>query len=163
MKKFLLTVVVAVCSISYASAQQWTDYYVVEEVGQENASAYWFRIDWDGKYFFLDSDSEDEQLAPMKNYKESGNKRTFDVHYAASVGGDKYCSVEFITEGDGKFKLTQTHLNNWKPTYILSLKKPSKSGTDYGSGSEVSSPAEEGKSKVGKALNKINPFKKKKK
>ena len=114
MKKFLLTVVVAVCSISYASAQQWTDYYVVEEVGQENASAYWFRIDWDGKYFFMDSDSEDEQMAPMKNYKESGNKRTFDVHYAASVGGDKYCSVEFITEGDGKFKLTQTHLNNWK-------------------------------------------------
>lgn len=161
MKKFLLTVVVAVCSISYASAQQWTDYYVVEEVGQENASAYWFRIDWDGKYFFMDSDSEDEQMAPMKNYKESGNKRTFDVHYTASAGGDKYCSVEFITEGDGKFKLTQTHLNNWKPTYILSLEKPSRSGS--GSDSAIGSPVDEGKSKVGKALNKINPFKKKKK
>jgi hypothetical protein len=97
----------------------------------------------------------------MKNYKESGNKRTFDVHYTASAGGEKYCSVEFITEGDGKFKLTQTHLNNWKPTYILSLEKPSRSGS--GSDSAIGSPAEEGKSKVGKALNKINPFKKKKK
>ncbi len=129
MKKFLLLAIVAFCSISHAAAQQWQDYYVVEEVGQENASVYWFRIDWDNNYFFLDSDSEDETKCPMKNLKVNGNKKTFDVYYTQSVGGGKFCSIEFITEGDGKYKITQI-IDNYKATYILSDKKPLKGGGD---------------------------------
>lgn len=136
MKKLLLLAIVAFCSISYVQAQQWKDYYVVEEVGQEDASAYWFRIDWDNKYFFMDSDSEDEQKAPIKNYRENGNKRSFDVYYPAIAGGGKYCSVEFTTAEDGKMTLTLIlpgeNGQTYKPTYIVSDKKPLKGGGNGG-------------------------------
>ena len=156
MKKLLLLAIVVLCSVSYVSAQQWQNYYVVEEEGQEYNSAYWFRIDWNGKYFFMDSDSEDEQKAPIKNYKESGNKRTFDVYYPSMAGGEKFCSVEFITESDSKFKLIQT-IDGVKRTYILSPKEPSKSD------SNSSTSESGGKLNVNKALDKINIFKKIKK
>lgn len=156
MKKLLLLTIAVLCSVSYVSAQQWQNYYVVEEEGQENASAYWFRIDWNGKYFFMDSDSEDEQKAPIKNYKESGNKRTFDVYYTSQAGGEKFCSVEFITESDSKFKLIQT-IGEVKMSYILSPKEPSKSG------SNPSTSESGGKLNVNKALDKINILKKIKK
>ena len=102
----------------------------MEEVGQEDASAYWFRIDWDNNYFFLDSDSEDETLCPMKNLKVNGTTKTFDVYYTKSVGGGKYCGVEFSAPEDGKMTLTLIMLGEngqtYKPTYIVSDKKPLK-------------------------------------
>jgi hypothetical protein len=160
MKKFLSLAFMLLFSISYASAQQWKDYYVVEEVGQENASAYWFRIDWDNNYFFLDSDSEDETLCPIKNLKVNGNKKTFDVYYTQSVGGGKYCSVEFTTAEDGKMTLTLImrgeNGQTYKPTYIVSDKKPLKGS---GGGDARKDPKELIKGGVDKVT---NLFKKKK-
>ena len=96
----------ALFSMAYASAQtaQWTIYYPIEQEGQEYPDTYWFKIDWTNKYFFLDSDDVDEQANPMKNYKESGNKKTFDVHYIRS--NHKYGSVEFVTNEDNSWTLT---------------------------------------------------------
>lgn len=125
MKKLFLMVVVTLLTMSYASAQ-WKTYYVVEQVGQENPYMSYFKIDWNNKFFFLDSDSEDETKCPMKNFKESGNKKTFDVYYTPSVGGGKHCSVVFETDADGKMTLTQI-LSGGKQTYIISDKKPLKS------------------------------------
>jgi hypothetical protein len=129
MKNLLLIAFVAVISMSQASAE-WKTYYVQEQVGQEYPDQNFFKIDWTNKYFFLDSDSEDETLCPMKNYKESGNKKTFDVYYAPSVSSDKYCSVEFSTAEDGKITLVQSMLGEggktMKRTYILTDKKPMK-------------------------------------
>lgn len=160
MKKFLSLAFMLLFPISYASAQQWKDYYVVEEVGQENASAYWFRIDWDNKYFFMDSDSEDEQKAPIKNYRENGHKRSFDVYYPAIAGGSKFCSVEFTTAEDGKMTLTQILQGEngqpFKVTYVVSDKKPLKGS---GGGDARKDPKELIKGGVDKVT---NLFKKKK-
>ena len=54
--------VLFVTSAVFASAQQakYTDYYVTEEVGQESASMYWIRIDWNNKFFFIDGDGDDK-------------------------------------------------------------------------------------------------------
>ena len=158
MKRILLLVVVALFSMAHMSMAQtsakWKDYYVVEEVGQENASAYWFRIDWDNNYFFLDSDSEDETLCPIKNLKVNGTKKTFDVYYTQSVGGGKYCSVEFTTAEDGKMTLTLIlpgeNGQTYKPTYIVSDKKPLKGG---GAGDARKDPKELLKGGVDKVTN----------
>lgn len=126
MKKLFLVALMTLFTVSYASAQ-WKTYYVVEQVGQEYPSQSFFKIDWSGKYFFLDSDSEDETKCPMKNFKDSGSKKTFDVYYTPSVGGGKYCGVVFETDANGKMTLTQTITgSSAKLTYILSDKKPMK-------------------------------------
>ena len=129
MKKFLLMAVMALISVSYASAQ-WQTYYVLEQVGEEYPGQSFFKIDWNNKFFFLDSDSEDETKCPMKNYKESGNTKTFDVYYTQSVGGGKYCSCTFSVADDGKITLVQVlpgeNGKSLKFTYILSDKKPAK-------------------------------------
>ncbi|MBR4402542.1 MAG: hypothetical protein IKT29_03325 [Flavobacteriales bacterium] len=129
MKKLFLIALMTFFTVSYASAQ-WTTYYVVEQEGEEYPSQSFFKIDWSAKYFFLDSDSEDETKCPMKNFKESGGKKTFDVYYTKSVGGGKYCSVVFVTDANGKMTLTQTMPGEGgktlKMTYILSDKKPMK-------------------------------------
>ncbi|MBR5138123.1 MAG: hypothetical protein IKV12_01070 [Alistipes sp.] len=147
MKKLLLVAFMALFSMAYASAQtvQWTIYYPIEQEGQEYPDTYWFKIDWTNKYFFLDSDSEDETLCPMKNLKENGNKKTFDVYYTQSVGGGKYCSAEFVTNEDNSWTLTVIQTgedgNIWKRTYKLSDKEPKKSGgDDNGGGIERKSP-----------------------
>lgn len=110
-------------SISIASAG-WTNYYIIENVG--NAPTRKLKIDWENKYFFLDSDSEDETKCPIKNLKTNGNTKTFDVYYTSSVGGGKFCSVKFTTGEDGKFTLTQTLTGGHKITFGLSDKKPVK-------------------------------------
>ncbi len=162
MKKLFLTAILALCSMSYVMAQsvQWTIYYPTEQEGQEYPDTYWFKIDWTNKYFFLDSDSEDEQLNPIKNYKESGNKRTFDVYYTQSVGGSKYCSAEFVTNEDKTWSITIVQTDDdgtvYKRTYKLSDKEPAK-GSD-GGGIERKSPRDLLKGGVNKVT---NVFKKK--
>lgn len=129
MKKLLLVAAMMLVSMSYASAA-WKTYYVQEQEGQEYPSQSFFKIDWEGKYFFLDSDSEDETKCPIKNFSESGNKKSFSVYYTQSVGGMLYCKVEFITVEESKFKLTQIFKGDggktMKMTYILSDKKSAK-------------------------------------
>ena len=48
MKKFLLMAVMALISVSYASAQ-WKTYYVLEQVGEEYPGQSFFKIDWNNK------------------------------------------------------------------------------------------------------------------
>ncbi len=110
-------------SLSYASAA-WKTYYIIEN--RENAMSDIFKIDWENNLFFLDSDSEDETKAPIRNLKVNGNTKTFDVYYTKSVGGGKFCSVKFVTGEDGKFTLTQTLSGGQKVTFGLSDKKPLK-------------------------------------
>lgn len=124
MKRLSLMLFVALFSMSYASAQ-WKTYYILEQVGVEYPSQSYFKIDWNNKLFFLDSDSEDETKCPIKNLKESGNKKSFDVYYTPSVGGGKHCSIEFSSSEDGKWTLVQK-LPGGKQTFILSDKKPMK-------------------------------------
>lgn len=129
MKKFLLMAVMALISVSYASAQ-WKTYYALEQVGVEYPGQSFFKIDWNNKLFFLDSDSEDETKCPIKNYKENGSTKTFDVYYTQNVGGGKYCSCTFSVDDNGKITLVQTlyggNGKTSKLTYILSDKKPAK-------------------------------------
>ena len=125
MKKLMVLTFMLLSSISYASAK-WTTYYIVEQ-DEEFAVSDRFKIDWEDNFFFLDSDSEDETKAPIKNLKTNGNTKTFDVYYTPSVGGGKYCSVKFITEGEGKFTLIQTLQGVSKSAkFGLSDKKPMK-------------------------------------
>ena len=129
MKKLLLLAMVTLFAVSYASAD-WKTYYVIEQIGQEYPSQSYFKIDWEKKLFFLDSDSEDETKCPMRNIKENGSKKTFAVYYTPSVGGGLYCNCEFNSDADGKMTLVQSMKNDrggiMKLTYILSDKKPLK-------------------------------------
>ena len=74
MKRVCVLAIAMLASISIASAG-WTNYYIIENVG--NAPTRKLKIDWENKYFFLDSDSEDETKCPIKNLKTNGNTKTF--------------------------------------------------------------------------------------
>ena len=158
MKRFLLLAVLFVTSAVFASAQQakYTDYYVTEEVGQENASMYWIRIDWDNKFFFIDGDNHND--GPIKNYKESGNKRTFDAWYAPSSGiNEKAYSVVFVSDGDDKYTITLT-INGYTATYKATTKKP----VGAGGGNAANEKIQAMKEKIGQGINKgIDAIKKK--
>lgn len=166
MKKLLALAVVALVSVVYSYAQEWQPYYVIEEVGQEETAMYWFQIDWKNKLFFLDSDSEDETKGVMKNYKESGTKKSFDVYYAVGSGyeNEMLCSIVFDKEeGEDKYSITRTmEGSTHKQKFIVSTKKP----VDVSNPEDVlkggGSPKDAIKDGVNKALNKINVFKKKK-
>ena len=163
MKRTILILLVSLASMPYIFAQEWNAYYVVEEVGQKEASAYWFKIDWKNKLYFLDSDSEDETKGVMKNYKEEGKKKSFDVHYPASAGiKEKLWSIEFTTEeGEDKYSIVQTLPNGHKAKFILSTQEPKKDSDNSVPG-KVKSAKEDIKKGVNNALKKINVFKKKK-
>ena len=78
----------------YASAE-YKEYYILEQVGQEHPELYSVKIDWDNKFFFIEGDGEND--GPIKNYKESGNKRTFDAYYPVKTGiKDKAYAVVFV-------------------------------------------------------------------
>jgi hypothetical protein len=168
MKKLFLTAIVALCSMSYVMAQsvQWSVYYPTEQEGQEYPDTYWFKIDWTNKYFFLDSDSEDETMCPMKNLKESGNKKTFDVYYTKSVGGGKYCSAEFITNGDKSWTITIIQTvdeGTFKRTYKLADKEPAKKYNDDDNGGGNEGVGNKPKNILKKGVGKVTGLFKKKK
>ena len=123
MKRVCVLAIAMLASISIASAG-WTNYYIIENVG--NAPTRKLKIDWENKYFFLDSDSEDETKCPIKNLKTNGNTKTFDVYYTTLVGGGKYCSVKFTTDEENKFTITLTQSGGYKETFVISDKKPLK-------------------------------------
>ena len=169
MKKLFLLAFMALFSMTYAMAQsaQWTVYYPIEQEGQEYPDTYWYKIDWTNNYFFLDSDSEDETLCPIKNLKESGNKKTFDVYYTQSVGGGKYCSAEFITNGEKSWTITITQTGGdgtiYKRTYKLSDKEPAKKYDDNDSGSGNEGGGNKPKNILKKGVGKVTGLFKKKK
>jgi hypothetical protein len=162
MKKFLLITAMLFAAATLASAQNYKEYFVVEEVGQEYPSWYSFKFDFEGKFFYHESDSEDEQNGLIKNYKENGNTRTFDVYPSAesSHKGGKDFSATFVTEEDGGITFTMIRPDGYKGTFKLSTTKPGKKG-------EKSNPVQDAKDKVNAkvkgALDKgLNAIKKKK-
>ena len=168
MKKLFLLAFMALYAMTNAMAQsaQWTVYYPIEQEGQEYPDTYWYKIDWTNKYFFLDSDSEDETMCPMKNLKESGNKKTFDVYYTKSVGGGKYCSVEFITNGDKSWTITIIQTvdeGTFKRTYKLSDKEPAKKYNDDDNGGGNEGVGNKPKNILKKGVGKVTGLFKKKK
>ena len=158
MKRFLLLAVLFVTSAVFASAQvaKYTDYYVTEDVGQENPSMYWIRIDWNNKFFFIDGDSAND--GPIKNYKESGNKRTFDAWYPVESNINKKAySVVFVSDGDDKYTITLT-IEGYTMTFKTTTKKPAGSG----GGNPASDKIQAMKDKIGQGINKgIDAMKKK--
>ena len=126
--------IMSLFSVSYAMAQQpqWTTYYVTEQVGQDYSDQYLFKFDWTNKYYFFDSDSEDASKGLLKNYKENGNKKSFDVYYDGSVSSNKYCSAEFVTNENNTWSVTISMVGQdgktYTSTYNLSDKEPKKSG-----------------------------------
>lgn len=171
MKRLFFLTVLFLVSALYASAQYQT-YYVVEQVGEKGSAFGNFKFDWTGKKFFFESDSPDENDGLIKNFKENGNKRTFDV-YTPSIGGEtqKAFSAEFTTDGDDKYTFTQNYSNGYKNTYILTTQEPKGSSSAAPTepqigpkkvASENGEPKDE-ESGVKKALNKgLSVFKKKK-
>lgn len=152
---------IAIASVTYVSAQEWQPYYVVEVV-EGGSPYYWFQIDWKNKFFYLESDSDDDTKGRIRNYKENGTKKTFDVYYAEGKSNDMIFSVEFNTEqGEDRYSIVLNHPGSMpKDKFILSTKEPDKSSS--------SSDVRDGKPKslkegVNKTLNKINVFKKKNK
>lgn len=121
MKRILLLAAMFLMTAVYASAQYQT-YYVVEQLERESPNVYKFKIDWNNKVFFLEGDKHND--GPIKNYKENGNTRSFDVYYDPSSGlNELVFSVVFTTEAEGSFTLSTTY-EGYKQTYKLSTTEP---------------------------------------
>lgn len=126
-----------------ASAQNYKEYFVVEEVGQEYPSWYSFKFDFDGKFFYHESDSEIYQNGQIKNYKENGNTRTFDVYPSKeSSMTDKDFSGTFVTESETTFTFTMVRPGGYKGTFKLTTVKPKNAG------GESNNPIQNAKDKV---------------
>jgi hypothetical protein len=125
MKRFILLAVSFFATAIYASAQ-YKEYYVLEQVGNEYPDLYSVKIDWDNKLFFIEGDGHND--GPIKNYKESGNKRTFDAYYASTSGiKEKAYSVVFVSDGEEKYTITMT-MNGHTMTFKTTTKKPRGAG-----------------------------------
>jgi len=169
MKRLFLMAAMLLVSAVFASAQYKT-YYVVEQVGSEYSSFGRFRIDWEKKLFFLESDSEKENDGRIKNYKENGNKRTFDVWSSATGYSDeKIYSATFVTEGEGKYTMILAISPEYKPEFKLSDVEPvsSRGGGESADGSlksKINSKVGSVKDAIGKGVNKgLDALKNKKK
>lgn len=124
---FLLAVLFAATAI--CASAQYTAYYCIPDENGVEPEAYWFQIDWENKLFFVDGDSEND--GPIKNYKESGNTRTFDVYYPPTSGiKDKLHSVKFVTEEGGFYRIHLTTHGGVQMSFKLTTTKPSRGGGD---------------------------------
>lgn len=160
MKRFFVLAVLFMATAICASAQ-YTKYYTVEQVGQEYPSLYMFQVDWNNKLFFLEGDKHND--GPIKNYKENGNTRTFDVWYAPSSGlNEKIYTVKFTTEEGGSYTMELDMGDGYKAVYKLSTTEPVSNRYDSGSGSgsgtvndKISEKAQAVKDAFGKGLDAI--------
>ena len=152
MKKLILLAVMFLATAFYASAQ-YQEYYITEEVGQEHPSLYSVKIDWKNNFFFIEGDGAND--GPIKNLKESGNKRTFEAYYPARTGiKDKAYDVVFVSDGDDKYTISMT-ISGYTMTFKTTTKKPVGSG---GGGDRIQSMKES----IGQSLNKgLDALKKK--
>lgn len=125
MKRIILLAAMFLATAIYASAE-YKEYYILEQVGQEHPELYSVKIDWDNKFFFIEGDGEND--GPIKNYKESGNKRTFDAYYPVKTGiKDKAYAVVFVSDGEDKYTISMT-INGYTMTFKATTKKPRGAG-----------------------------------
>ena len=55
MKRLIFFAVIFFAAAFHASAQ-YQEYYILEQVGQENPSLYSIKIDWKNNFFFIEGD-----------------------------------------------------------------------------------------------------------
>ena len=120
MKRILLVAAMLFASALYASAE-YSRYYVTETVTGRDGM-YCIRIDWDEKLYELEGDGNEGEI---RNLKEDGNKRAFDVYFDEGYGTKKkVLSVVFTTEGKDTFTITTVTPSNEKSVYKCSTKDP---------------------------------------
>ena len=148
---FVLAVLFATTAI--CASAQYTEYYTLEEEGQEYPSLYMFQIDWNNKLFFLEGDNHND--GPIKNYKENGNVRTFDVYYAPSSGlNEKVYTVKFAPLEGEEYKL-ELNMNGYKAVYKVTTRKPAGRGSDSDSvNGKINAKAQSIKDAIGKGVSK---------
>lgn len=108
MKRFFMTMLLAVVAAS-ASAQNWQELF--SYTLDTNEYRTYFKIDREAKFFSFDADSD--QNNPIKNYKKSGNKETFEV-YAEDMPSQFIAKVELTLDPE---------LENTKITTVEQLAK----------------------------------------
>ena len=161
MKRILLIAAMLFASALYASAE-YSRYYVTETVTGRNGM-YCIRIDWDEKLYELEGDGNEGEI---RNLKEDGNKRAFDVYFDEGYGTKKkVLSVVFTTEDKDTFTITTITPSNEKSVYKCSSKDPY-GQDDSGSSSvrgKIGEKANALKDAIGKGINKgIDAMKQKK-
>ena len=153
MKRFLLIAVMLVASSVFAYAE-YSRYYVTETVkAAEGSYLYCIRIDWQEKLYELEGE--------IRNFKEVGNQRTFDVWFDGGYATKrKVYSVVFTTESKDTFTIVLTNPSNVKQEYKLSTKDPN--GHDTESSGILGNKTEMIKGAIGKGINKgLDALKKK--
>lgn len=152
MKRLFVMAVLLIATALCASAQ-YKEYYTVEEVGQEYPSLYMFKIDWNNKLFFLEGDGHND--GPIKNYKENGNVRIFDVYSDPGSGlNEKVYSVKF-TPDEGDNYTIELNMNGYKAVYKVTTKKPAGRGSDSGSiNDKISAKTQAMKEAIGRGVTK---------
>lgn len=161
MKRFLLMAAMLLVSTLYASAE-YKRYYVTETVSGSDGM-YCIRIDWDENLYELEGDGNEGEI---RNLKENGNQRTFDVYFDHGYGTKKkVLSVVFTTDSKDTFTITTITPSKEKSVYKVSTKDPN---GGYGSGSssieeKIGEKANAIKDAIGKGINKgIDAMKQKK-
>ena len=120
MKRFVLMAFMLLASALYASAD-YSRYYVTETVSGRDGM-YCIRIDWDEKLYELEGDGNEGEI---RNLKENGNQRTFDVYFNDGYATmRKVLTVVFTTESKDTFTITTTTPSNEKSVYKVSTKDP---------------------------------------
>ena len=161
MRRILLVAAMLLASALYASAE-YSRYYVTETVtGREGM--YCIRIDWEGKLYELEGDGNEGEI---RNLKEDGNQRTFDVYFNEGYAtSQKVLTVTFTTESKDTFTITTVTPSNEKSEYKVSTKDPN-GWDDSGSSSiegKIGEKANAIKDAIGKGINKgIDSMKQKK-
>ena len=151
MKRLFLIAAMLLTSDLYASAD-YSRYYVIETVSGLDGM-YCIRIDWDEKLYELEGDGNEGDI---RNLKEDGNQRTFDVYFDEGYGTKKkVLSVTFTTESKDSFTITTVNPSNQKSVYKCSSKDPM--GNDSESSSvegKIGEKANALKNAIGKGINK---------
>ena len=157
MKRILLIAAMLFASALYASAE-YSRYYVTETVTGRDGM-YCIRIDWDEKLYELEGDGNEGEI---RNLKEDGNKRAFDVYFDEGYGTKKkVLSVVFITEDKDTFTITTITPSNEKSVYKCSSKDPH--GGSSSIEGKIAEKANALKNAIGKGINKgIDAMKQKK-
>ena len=160
MKRISLIAAMLLASALYASAD-YSRYYVTETVTGRDGM-YCIRIDWEGNLYELEGDGNEGEI---RNYKENGNQRTFDVYFDEGYGTKKkVLSVTFTTDTKDTFTITTVTPSNEKSVYKCSSKDPY-GQDDAGSSIEgkIGEKANALKNAIGKGINKgIDAMKQKK-
>ena len=149
MKKFLLISAMLLVSTLYASAD-YKRYYVTETVKGDDCM-YCIRIDWNENLYELEGDGNEGDI---RNLKENGNQRTFDVYFDAGYGTKKkVLTVVFTTETKDTFTIETTTPANKKSIYKVTTKDP-EGGYGASIDSKIGEKAGQIKEAIGKGITK---------